>query len=60
MKIGILGSGVVGQTLANGFLKYGDEVMVGTRSPAKLAEWKAKAGKNGRVGSFGRRPRSAS
>jgi len=52
MKVGILGSGVVGQTLANGFLKHGYEVMVGTRSPEKLAEWKAKAGKHGRVGSF--------
>ncbi|APY25275.1 NADP oxidoreductase coenzyme F420-dependent domain protein [Leptospira borgpetersenii serovar Castellonis str. 200801910] len=32
-KIGILGSGVVGQTLANGFLKYGAEVKIGTRDP---------------------------
>jgi predicted dinucleotide-binding enzyme len=52
MKIGILGSGVVGQSLANGFLKHGYEVMVGTRSPEKLTEWKAKAGKHGRVGNF--------
>ncbi len=52
MKIGILGSGVVGQVLGNGFIKHGYEVMVGTRSPEKLAEWKAKAGKSGRVGSF--------
>lgn len=52
MKIGVLGSGVVGQTLASGFLKHGYEVMVGTRSPEKLAEWKAKAGAKGRVGTF--------
>jgi predicted dinucleotide-binding enzyme len=52
MKVGILGSGVVGQVLGNGFIKHGYEVMVGTRSPEKLAEWKTKAGKSGRVGSF--------
>ena len=52
MKIGILGSGVVGQVLANGFIKHGHEVSVGTRSPEKLADWKSKAGKSGRVGSF--------
>lgn len=42
MKIGVLGSGVVAQTLAAGFLKHGHEVMVGTRDTAKLAEWKGK------------------
>jgi len=52
MKIGILGSGDVGKTLASGFIKHGYEVMIGTRSPEKLSEWKAKAGKSGRVGSF--------
>jgi 8-hydroxy-5-deazaflavin:NADPH oxidoreductase len=41
MKIGILGSGVVAQALAGGFLKHGHEVMLGTRTPAKLAEWTA-------------------
>src|SRR4029078_1870827 len=41
----------VGQALAEGFLKYGHEVMLGTRSPAKLAEWNASHPK-GRVGSF--------
>lgn len=52
MKIGILGSGDVGRALANGFIKHGYEVMIGTRSPEKLSEWKAQAGKSGRVGSF--------
>ncbi|HTP41431.1 MAG TPA: NAD(P)-binding domain-containing protein [Nitrospiria bacterium] len=52
MNIGILGSGVVGHSLANGFIKHGYDVMVGTRSPAKLADWKKKAGEKGRVGSF--------
>jgi 8-hydroxy-5-deazaflavin:NADPH oxidoreductase len=51
-KIGILGSGIVGQTLANGFLKYGYDVMIGTGDVTKLAEWKANAGKNAAVGSF--------
>jgi predicted dinucleotide-binding enzyme len=52
MKIGILGSGDVGKALASGFIKHGYEVMIGTRSPQKLSEWKDKAGKSGRVGSF--------
>ena len=30
--------------LASGFLKHGYEVMRGTRDPAKLADWKGKAG----------------
>ncbi|MCB0764779.1 MAG: NAD(P)-binding domain-containing protein [Flavobacteriales bacterium] len=38
-KIGILGSGMVGQVLANGFIKHGHEVMIGTRHPEKLSEW---------------------
>jgi 8-hydroxy-5-deazaflavin:NADPH oxidoreductase len=33
MKIGILGSGIVGQTLGAGFLKHGHQVMMGTRDP---------------------------
>jgi 8-hydroxy-5-deazaflavin:NADPH oxidoreductase len=39
MKIGVIGSGGVGQTLAAGFLKHGHQTMIGTREPAKLAEW---------------------
>ena len=49
-KIGIIGSGVVGQVLAGGFIKHGYEVMVGTREESKLAEWKSKKG--GKIGSF--------
>lgn len=52
MKIGILGSGDVGKVLANGFIKHGYEVMVGTRTPEKLSAWKAQAVPRGRVGSF--------
>ena len=39
MNVGILGSGEVAKTLADGFLQHGHEVMLGTRAPAKLAEW---------------------
>jgi 8-hydroxy-5-deazaflavin:NADPH oxidoreductase len=52
MKVGVLGSGIVGQTLADGFLKHGDEVMRGSREPAKLAQWKAGAGPKARAGTF--------
>jgi predicted dinucleotide-binding enzyme len=51
MKIGILGSGIVGQVLATGFLKHGHEVMVGTRTPAKLADW-LKQNPGGHTGTF--------
>lgn len=51
-RIGILGSGDVGQTLANGFLKYGYEVMIGTRDKSKLVDWKKNAGENAWIGSF--------
>jgi len=42
MKVGILGSGEVAKALAAGFLKHGHEVMLGTRTTSKLAEWAAK------------------
>ncbi|MEJ2596256.1 MAG: NAD(P)-binding domain-containing protein [bacterium] len=51
-KIGILGSGAVGQALGDGFIKYGHEVMIGTRSPEKMDEWRAAAGNKGNVGTF--------
>jgi len=51
MKIGIIGSGDVGRTLASGFLKHGHDVVIGTRDPAKLADW-GKQNPRGRVGSF--------
>ena len=51
-KIAVLGSGVVGQVLADGFLKHGHDVMRGTRDPAKLAEWLARAGTRASVGTF--------
>ena len=51
-KIGILGSGIVGKTLAAGFLKHGYQVMVGTRDSTKLTAWKDKEGQNASIGSF--------
>jgi predicted dinucleotide-binding enzyme len=41
MNIGILGSGAVAKSLAAGFLKYGHEVMLGTRTVSKLADFAA-------------------
>lgn len=52
MKIGILGSGVVAQSLAAGFLKHGYKVMLGSRSPEKLNEWKSHYDDNVTLGSF--------
>ena len=43
-KVGVLGSGVVGQVLAAGFQKHGYDVMIGSREGNKLAEWSAKTG----------------
>lgn len=43
-KIGVLGSGDVGKTLAAGLKKHGREVRIGTRTPAKLAEFSKAAG----------------
>jgi len=51
-KIGIIGSGTVGQTMATGFLKYGYEVKIGTRDLTKLADWKSTAGEGASIGSF--------
>ena len=51
-KIGVLGSGQVGQILADGFLKHGYEVMRGSREPSKLATWKAGAGAKAATGTF--------
>ena len=39
MKIGVLGSGDVAKVLAAGFRKHGHQVKIGSRSPAKLADW---------------------
>lgn len=53
LKIAVLGSGIVGETLANGFLKHGYEVMRASRDPLKLDDWKKKNPK-GQTGDFTR------
>jgi 8-hydroxy-5-deazaflavin:NADPH oxidoreductase len=50
-KVGVIGSGTVGETLADGFLKHGYEVMRGSRDPSKLADWKKKGGAKASTGS---------
>ena len=44
MRIGVIGSGEVGRTLASGLKKHGYEVRIGSRSPAKLAEYSKSSG----------------
>jgi hypothetical protein len=51
-KIGVIGSGSVGQTLATGFLNKGYQVMIGSRDLKKLEEWKSQSGAGGSTGSF--------
>jgi predicted dinucleotide-binding enzyme len=54
MKVGIIGSGIVGQTLGTAFLAEGYEVMIGTRNPGKeeVKKWKV-ANPKGQCGTFG-------
>jgi predicted dinucleotide-binding enzyme len=52
MKVAILGSGVVGEVLARGFLRYGHEVRRASRDPQKLAAWKEQAGAGASTGTF--------
>ena len=65
MQIGILGTGIVGQTLGLKFAQLGHSVMLGTRDPSKLDEpkghgpstrtltdWLAEAGPTASVGLF--------
>jgi hypothetical protein len=49
-RVGVIGSGIVGEVLAGGFLKHGYEVMRGSRDVAKLEAWKKKAGARASVG----------
>jgi len=43
-KIGVIGSAVVGQTLARGFKQHGYDVRIASRTPAKLAEFTSESG----------------
>lgn len=51
-KVGILGSGIVGKTLAAGFIKTGHDVMIGTSDPSKLRDWLLKEGAGAQISSF--------
>ncbi|MBL8624612.1 MAG: NAD(P)-binding domain-containing protein [Myxococcales bacterium] len=50
MKIAVLGSGTVGEVLADGFRKHGHDVARGSRDPGKLAAWAQRSG--GRAATF--------
>jgi hypothetical protein len=43
-RYGVLGSAVVGQTLARGLTAHGHEARIGSRSPAKLSEFSRTSG----------------
>lgn len=52
LKIGVLGSGPAGQTLAAGLLEKGHPVMIGSRDPAKLDGWLRHAAVGAQAGTF--------
>jgi len=54
MKVGIIGSGPVGQSLGAAFAKEGHQVKLGTRKPndAKITPWVKQAGPNASAGTF--------
>jgi predicted dinucleotide-binding enzyme len=62
MKVGIIGSGVVAQTLGAKLIELGHDVVLGTRDPGKLddkrgmgatlREWIAKTDRKGKVATF--------
>ena len=51
-RVGIVGSGIVGQTLANGFVKHGYDVTIGTNTASKREELRSKTHGQVKVGSF--------
>jgi predicted dinucleotide-binding enzyme len=54
MKVGIIGSGVVGQALGKAFAELGNQVMLATRDPnsGKVHDWITKTGKGVMAGTF--------
>jgi predicted dinucleotide-binding enzyme len=54
MKIGILGTGMVGQTLGDKLIQLGHEVVMGSRDSAneKAAEWVSRNGERASHGVF--------
>jgi 8-hydroxy-5-deazaflavin:NADPH oxidoreductase len=51
-RIGIIGSGIVGKTLAAGFIKHGYAVMMGTRDSNKQAELAKEFNNKMKTGNF--------
>jgi 8-hydroxy-5-deazaflavin:NADPH oxidoreductase len=53
MKIGIIGSGIVGRVLGSAFLKEGHSVILGTRNTSKpeVIKWKTE-NPSGTIGTF--------
>ena len=54
MRIGVLGTGDVGQALGTGFANAGHEVKMGSRDPSqeKIQDWVSRAGPNASAGTF--------
>jgi 8-hydroxy-5-deazaflavin:NADPH oxidoreductase len=52
VRMGIVGSGVVGQTLGAKLSGLGHDVKVGSRDPDKLAEWVSQTGGAASAGTF--------
>jgi len=52
MRIGVIGSGEVGASLAIGLRRHGHEVMRGSRDPKKLEAWHADKGKAIAIGNM--------
>jgi predicted dinucleotide-binding enzyme len=52
VKIGILGSGVVAQTLGTKLVSLGHDTMLGTRDTTKLQAWMDAGGGTARAGSY--------
>jgi 8-hydroxy-5-deazaflavin:NADPH oxidoreductase len=51
-KVGILGSGQVAKVLAEGFLKHGYDVLIGSREPEKLKSFSEKNQSRIKTGTF--------
>lgn len=54
MKVGVLGTGVVGRALGHGFIATGHQVKMGSRSPShpEALAWAEKEGAGASVGTF--------
>jgi predicted dinucleotide-binding enzyme len=52
MKVGVIGSGQVGEVLANGFIAHGHTVMRASRDPSKMEAWRRSSGGNASIGSL--------